>query len=85
MRFFYTPSFLRQFKGLENALKEEVREKIGLFQSDMQHPSLRVHKLKGKLKGQYSFSVNYYYRIVFCYDTPEEIAFLDVGDHDVYR
>ncbi|MBP7114235.1 MAG: type II toxin-antitoxin system RelE/ParE family toxin [Candidatus Peribacteraceae bacterium] len=85
MKFFYTPSFIRQFDGLEPSLKQEVREKIVIFQSDIRHPSLRTHKLKEKLQGRFSFSVNYQYRIVFCYDKPDAIVFLDVGDHDVYR
>lgn len=85
VRFFYTPSFVRQFEELEEPLKEEVRQKIVLFQKNTRDPSLKTHKLKGRLKGHFSFSVNYRYRIVFCYDKSDVIAFLDVGDHDVYR
>ena len=85
MRFSYTPSFVRRFKGLEESLKEEIREKLTLFKKNVRDPSLKTHKLKGKLHGCYSFSVNYQYRIVFCYDSQNDIAFLDVGDHDVYR
>lgn len=85
MRFYYTPSFVRKFKGLEESLKQEIREKLTLFKKNVRDPSLKTHKLKGKLQGRFSFSINYQYRIVFCYDSPDEIAFLDVGDHDVYR
>lgn len=85
MRFFYTPSFVRQYKGLEENLKAEVRLKIEMFKKNVRDPSLKTHKLQGKLQGRFSFSINYRYRIVFCYDSPDEIAFLDVGDHDVYR
>ncbi len=85
MRFFYTPSFVRQFRDLEESLKEEVRQKLVLFRENIRDPSLKTHKLKGRLQGRFSFSVNYRYRIVFCYDDSSKVVFLDVGDHDVYR
>lgn len=85
MRILYTPSFVRQFKHLDDALKQEVREKIALFQKNPRHQSLKTHKLKGRLIGQYSFSVNYRYRIVFCYDKSDVVALFEVGDHDVYK
>ena len=81
----YTPSFLKQYKKLPKTLKEEVREKIELFKQDPKHPFLKMHKLKGKLKNYYSFSVNYKYRIIFEYDTKTDIALLGVDDHDIYR
>ena len=82
----YTPSFLRVFKTLPQALQEEAIEKIDLFQDPKNHPGLKVHKLKGKLSGRYSFSVNYQTRIVFCYLNvkPKEALCLAIGDHDVY-
>lgn len=79
-----TPNFIRQLKKLEPELKEEVLEKIELLQKNSREKSLKVHKLKGKLKDRFSFSVNYKYRIVFLYHTKEEIVLTAVGDHDVY-
>jgi mRNA-degrading endonuclease YafQ of YafQ-DinJ toxin-antitoxin module len=82
----YTPSFIRMFKRLEPALREEVQEKIAVFQDTDNHQRLRVHKLTGRLSGQYSFSVNYAYRIVFMYgESKQEAILLAVGDHDVYK
>ena len=81
----YKPSFLKQYKKLPQALREEVREKIELFKVDPKHPFLKTHALKGKLKGLYSFSVNYQYRIVFLYETKNSATFLHVGGHEIYR
>jgi addiction module RelE/StbE family toxin len=81
----YTPTFVRQYDKLIAPLKEEVRDRIGLFQKDQRHPSLRTHKLKGRLAGKWSFRVNYSYRVVFCYDAKDTVALLDVGDHSVYE
>ena len=81
----YKPSFLRQYKKLPDLLKDEVKEKIGLFKSNPDHHSLKTHKLKGHLKGCWSFSVNFAYQIVFFYEDKNTVALLSVGNHDVYR
>jgi mRNA-degrading endonuclease YafQ of YafQ-DinJ toxin-antitoxin module len=80
-----TPTFQRQFKKLEESLKDEVRQKIFLLQDKGNHESLKVHKLKGRLKNRWSFSVNYRIRIVFDYLNPKEIVLHAIGDHSVYR
>lgn len=85
MRVSVTPQFRRQFKKLEKALQEEALEKIELFKNTKHHAQLKVHKLKGVLKGRYSFSVNYKYRIVFMYASKQEAILLAIGDHDVYE
>jgi plasmid maintenance system killer protein len=83
----YAPSFVRKYKGLPDFLKQEIREKIGMFQDETNHRQLKVHKLGGSLKGQYSFSVNYQMRIVFVYtdETPRRAIIIAIGDHDVYN
>lgn len=84
MKIIYLPIFVRQYKKLEPNLQNEVGEKISLFQKDAFHPFLKTHKLKGRLKDRWSFSVNYQYRIVFIYLSNKEVAFLAVGDHSIY-
>ncbi len=70
---------------MEPALQDEVYEKIQVFQNDPAHSSLKTHKLKGRLKGRWSFSVNYKTRIVFMYSLKKTAVLLAVGDHDVYK
>jgi addiction module RelE/StbE family toxin len=84
MKIGFASSFVRKLKKFEKSLQEEVLEKVELFEKDSKNPSLKIHKLKGSLKGSYSFSVNYKYRIVFDYISKEEVRLLSVGDHDVY-
>ena len=82
----YTPQFRRQFKKLPKPLQEEAFEKIELFGDFNQHSSLRVHKLKGRMDGRWSFSVNYRYRIVFMWEVQSESAILlAIGDHAIYE
>lgn len=85
MNIAYTPQFLRMFRKLERALQEEAVEKIMLFEEDPHHPQLKAHKLQGKLRKRYSFSINYQTRIVYTQLSSSEVAFLAIGSHDVYR
>ena len=83
----YTPSFLRLFKSLPEELQDEAVEKIELFRDEKNHKALKVHKLTGRLKGRYSFSVNYKTRIIFACTSkrPKEATLMAIGDHDVYK
>ncbi len=85
LRIFYKPYFVRQYNKLPVTLQQEVKEKIDLFKEHPDHVFLKTHKLKGKLAGFYSFSVNYKYRVIFEYKSSTEVRLLAVGDHDVYK
>jgi mRNA-degrading endonuclease YafQ of YafQ-DinJ toxin-antitoxin module len=85
MKVYFKPTFIRKFKQLEMALRDEAMEKIELFKDEKNHKQLKVHKLQGALSGRYSFSVNYKTRIVFSYLSKNEAVLLTVGDHDVYK
>ncbi len=82
----FTPAFIRQLKSLPEKLQEEALEKIEMFGDLENHQTLKVHKLKGRLNGHQSFSVNFSIRIVFCYlkTKPKEACLLAIGDHEVY-
>lgn len=81
----YTPNFVRMFKSLPPDTQEEAHEKIELFRNIANHARLKVHKLRGRLSGRYSFSVNYSTRIVFRYSqSPKTALLLAIGSHEVY-
>lgn len=73
-------------KSFPSVLIDEALEKIELFRDPKNHENLKVHKLKGRLKDGYSFSVNYKIRIVFTYSNskPKGAELHAIGDHDVY-
>ena len=80
-----TPQFRRQFRKLPQTLREEAFEKIELFKDTEAHTRLKVHKLHGKFKNYYSFSVNYQYRVVFMWEVQNKSAILlAIGDHAAY-
>ena len=81
----YAPIFVREFKKLEISLQAEVLEKVELFKNPLNHQRLKVHKLRGPLRGCYSFSINYKFRIIFSYSFSNKVNILAIGDHDVYN
>ncbi len=80
----YSPSFLRQLKKFPKKIIDEVLLKIKQFEKDTQSTNLKNHKLHGRLRGRYSFSVNYNLRIIYRIKD-NEYQFLDIGDHDLYK
>ena len=84
MKVDFTPNFVRQLRKLPISLQSKVVDKVDLFKQDWQAPSLKTHKLKGRIKNCWSFSVDYSHRVVFQKDNNHCIL-VAVGDHDVYR
>lgn len=77
------------FKKLKKFIKKhpDIFEGYGktmeLLEIDPYHPSLRLHKLQGKLREYHSISINMQYRIVIDFIIKdEEIIPIDIGTHD---
>jgi len=77
------------FKKLKKFIKkhpdalERYVKALELLEIDPFHPSLRLHKLQGKLNEFYSVSINLKYRIVIDFIlTEQEIIPIDIGTHD---
>lgn len=87
MTLYFHPRFRRSYRGLENQIKADAEKRVALFHIDPFDIRLDTHRLHGKLNKQWSFSVNNRYRILFEFLNREktEVAFLDIGDHRIYR
>ena len=80
-----SPHFKRSFAKLPPKVQKKVAAKVTFFETNPRHPSLKIHKLKGKLKDRWSFSVDRRYRVAFKFTNGDEVVYLDVGDHKIYR
>ena len=80
-----TSHFRRAFDKLAPNLQRVTIERIALFETHPFHPRLRTHKLTGKLKGCWSFSVTEAHRVLVTFPHPGIALLHDVGTHDVYR
>jgi len=87
MKIYLFGRFRRSYKRLDPQLQRLSMERIALFRQDPFDPRLDTHSLHGKLKKQWSFSVDKRYRILFEFLDKEkkEVVFLDVGTHSIYR
>lgn len=82
----YTDSYNKRAKKFIKKhpdLLSQYEKSLKLLEINPNHPSLRLHKLKGKLSELYSISINISYRI--CIDfiiEDDKIIPVDVGSHD---
>ncbi len=84
MKIYYHPQFAKSYKLLDKQIKTKAETKEKLFRENTFHYSLKTHKLVGKLKNQWSFSVDNKYRILFEFDS-RDVIFLDIGTHEIYK
>ena len=77
------------FKKLKKFIKKNPNildryiKTVELLEIDPYHPSLRLHKLQGKLREYYSISINMKYRVVIDFIIREnEIIPIDIGTHN---
>jgi len=71
--------FLKKHKDIY----EKYKKTIELLQNNPMHPSLRLHKLQGKMSKFSSVSINMKYRIVIDFIIVDDLIILiDIGNHD---
>lgn len=64
-------------------LISQYEKTLKLLEINPSHPSLRLHKLEGKLSDLYSVSINISYRISLEFTiTEDEIILINVGSHN---
>jgi mRNA-degrading endonuclease YafQ of YafQ-DinJ toxin-antitoxin module len=81
----FSSTFQRTFRKRiagDRALQTRFWQKVEQFQQDPFQPSLRTHKLSGKMKDMWSFSVEYDERVIFYFTDDGKAVFVDIGTHD---
>jgi mRNA-degrading endonuclease YafQ of YafQ-DinJ toxin-antitoxin module len=81
----FSSSFRRAFKKRiksNTELESRFWTKLEIFTNNPVEPSLRTHKLSGKMKGLWSFSVEYDQRVLFYFTDDGNAVFIDIGNHD---
>jgi mRNA-degrading endonuclease YafQ of YafQ-DinJ toxin-antitoxin module len=77
--------FEKRYKKLPKKIKDKAKEKEKIFRENPFHPLLRTHKLHGKEKDCWAFWIDYKFRIKFIFLSENEVLFLDIGPHNIYR
>jgi mRNA-degrading endonuclease YafQ of YafQ-DinJ toxin-antitoxin module len=82
----YTNSYLKRAKKFikkHPELVSQYEKTLKLLEINPHHPSLRLHKLQGKLSELYSVSINISYRISIIFLIEDDkIIPIDLGSHD---
>ena len=82
---FFSSSFKRAFKKRIDGrkdLEEKFWQRVEIFSTDPFAPSLRTHKLSGRLSDLWSFSLAHDLRVIFYFLPQNRAMFENIGKHD---
>jgi len=85
VKIYYTHKFLSSYKKLPKLIKTEAERKEKIFREDPFDPILKTHKLTGKFKSFWSFSIDRKHRIIFEFSDKKEVVFHIAGTHQIYK
>lgn len=79
--------YRHSYKNLDPQLQKLADQRIAIFRDNLFDSRLDTHRLHGKLKKQWSFSVDGQNRILFEFLDKKrgDVVFLDIGDHSIYK
>lgn len=78
----YSRKFLKSLSKLSKEIQNKAIVKDNIFRTNPFDPRLKTHKLHGKQKEEWSYSIDNFYRVTFIFVKNGEILFLDIGNHD---
>lgn len=85
MKIVYTSKFAKEYKKLPKEIKLLAEEKEKIFRKKPFNSILDTHKLHGRFKDFWSFSIDFKYRIVFEFRENNAVYFYSIGDHSIYK
>ena len=85
MKIYYSSKFEREYRKLPIKIKKVAEKKERIFRKDPFDERLRTHKLTGRLKEFWSFSIDDKHRIIFEFVDRNTIWFHSAGTHEIYR
>lgn len=80
-----TSRFKRAFKRLPLQIQKDFIKKIRIFSDNPYYPSLRTHKLRGRLEECYAFDLQDGFRVLFEFSNNNSINLISIGPHDKYK
>lgn len=77
--------FKRSYKKAPRHIQKDFDHKIETFIHNPNDPSLKTHKLQGKLQECLAFRLKDGFRVLFEFSSADSVDLLDVGSHDIYK
>ena len=82
---YYHSKFEKKLRRIETHFSEIMDMRLIIFRNNCFDARLETHKLHGKLKGLYSFSISHSHRLIFSILKKGVAGFIDIGDHSIYE
>lgn len=80
-----TSRFKKSFKKLPSTIQKKAKLRDKIFRKDPFTSNLQTHKLKGKLKNYWAYSVNDDYRVLFRFINEDSAIYFNIGTHHIYK
>ena len=77
--------FRKSFKKLPKRVKDSAGYKEKIFRANPFDKRLDTHKLHGKYKEYWAFTIVDQYRLLFVFAKANTLDFIDIGTHKIYK
>lgn len=84
MKIYYSSKFEREYRRLPKRIKLLAEKREQIFRKDPFNAQLKTHRLKGRLKEYWSFSIDLHYRMIFEFVGKDIVWLHSVGTHSIY-
>lgn len=81
----FTSKFRKAYKKMPKMVKTKAEEREKIFRNNPFDSRLDTHKLHGKYKEYWVFTVVGQYRIMLVFSGKEFIDFINIGTHEIYK
>lgn len=81
----YTSRFIKELNKLSKEKQKLAIQREVYFRKNPFDSRLKTHKLSGRLKGYWAFSLNYSDRVLFRFLHKNEVIFYKIGSHYIYK
>lgn len=82
MKIYTTAYFRKKIKKIPDTIKKKMIRREQIFITNPFYPILDTHKLHGKLKEEFAYSIDDSYRIKFVFIENGDVLYTDVGTHN---
>ncbi|MBI2624377.1 type II toxin-antitoxin system mRNA interferase toxin, RelE/StbE family [Candidatus Parcubacteria bacterium] len=77
--------FRRAYSKLPERVRARAKERVNVFMANPFDRQLNTHKLHGKYKDYWAFTITGQYRIMFAFVNSDKVDFINIGTHDIYK
>ena len=81
----FTSKFRKAYKKMPKMVKIRAKEREKIFRKNPFDARLDTHKLHGKYKEYWAFTVVGQYRIMLAFSGKEFVDFINIGTHDIHK